>query len=1134
MIIENSGFESGLANWQVFNGTANLTSEAFAGANSLSLASSRAGIDQGFSVVAGETYTLSGYGKTTETAWSGFGVTFYDDQWTVLDKTSTRIIGDTWSEYSFDALAPEGSSRGILWAWKGGDTGTTELDELTVSGTTPTPPPPPPTNGELLSNPNFELNLTAWNTFTGSETTTADTFEGTAAIQLSENGSGISQAVSIIGGETYQLSGYGKYDGNLRSGLGIDFWTASWTKIEGYSTSINSTDWQLYTITQEAPASAAHATIWSWKGGTSGSTILDALSLQVVDTPPANQAPSINNNGGSSSASVTFEENNTGAIANIDATDADGESEGNGLTYSLEGPDISQISIDPNTGALSFNTAPDLTDPTDSNGDNQYEVDVIVTDSAGESDRQSLNITIIENSAIVQFTSDLFEVSENTGAARITVARTGNLGGSSLVNYEVEGGFALEGDDYTSVSGQLSFATGESQKSILVPITNDEGAEGDETFSIRVFDPNNASLGPLNTSIIKIVDDDGTLSSESLNILTASGLEAQRIAPTASIDGPTGLKIGPSGEVFVVEKTGQVERIVNGVKQSTPFLDITDEVYSVGISQGLAGFALDPNFATNGYIYALYTTSSPTGIRYGRLSRFTVSAADPTRIDPNSQKILIGETPETGFPDGGDIHLVGDLRFGNDGTLLASYGDAAGNGFTDTRTLNSQNLDNLGGAIVRVDPETGEGLSSNPFYTGNTSDNRSRIWAYGLRNPYRFEVGDDGSTNPTDGNPGTLYIGDVQRTRNEEINVARGGENFGWPYFEGNDVYQPGNPGIDATAPTVSFSRGESRSVIGGAIYQGDRYPERYQGRYFEADYSYGVIRSWRLDENDDPVDQTTIATGAQGITDLEYDPVTERIYFTTLVQSGSFPGQLYAIDIGPGGFLDDTEQVSVGSDGTVWKIDLNDRLEQRTENDWGTLPGALASVSIASESNVWGVNAGGNIYQWDGGSWTFINRTGIDVAVDEVSVGEDGAVWALGTNDSIWQWNGSNSWFRLPGALENVSVVTANNVWGNNASGLVWQWNGASWTQISTADIPTPVSEIDAGADGTIIALGTDDTIWQRDGDGWTQLPGRLEQVSVGNAGNIWGVNQQDEIYQYNGQQWTRVSSVDETVIPI
>ena len=735
----------------------------------------------------------------------------------------------------------------------------------------------------------------------------------------------------------------------------------------------------------------------------------------------------------------------------------------------------------------------------------------------------------------IQFSTDLFNISENIGLARITVSRTGDLSLSSLVNYEVEGGFALEGDDYTAVSGQLSFAPGESEKTILVPITNDRIAEGDETFSIRVFNPVRATLGTLNTSIIKIIDDDGTLSSENLDIRTVEGLEVQRIAGNTSFDGPTGLKIGPSGEVFVTEKAGQVERIVNGVKQSTPFLDITNEVYSVGISQGLAGFAIDPNFANNGYVYALYTTSAPTGERYGRLSRFTVSASDPSRIDPASQKILIGETLETGFPDGGDIHLVGDLKFGNDGTLLASYGDAATNGINDQRILNSQNLDNLAGAIIRIDPATGNGLRSNPFYTGNTLDNRSRIWAYGLRNPYRFEVGDDGSTNPADGNPGTLYIGDVQRSRNEEINVSRGGENFGWPYFEGDDVFRPGNPGIDAISPTVAFNRDESRSVIGGAIYQGDRYPERYQGRYFEADYIIGVIRTWRLDRNGNPVDRETIATGVRGITDLEYDPVTDRIYFTALVQRDNFPGQLYAIDLGEGGNINTTKQVSIGRDGTVWRIDDDKRVRQRIEDSWQSLGGRLESISVDTDSNVWGVN-NGSIFQWDGNDYTGISRTGINATIDEVSVGNDGTVWALGTNDTIWQWNGSDRWSRVQGKLENVDVVNANNVWGVNSAGRVWLWDGDSWSEISTDGITARVSEIGAGADGTVIALGTDDSIWQREGNSWSQIPegrsGGLETVSVGSAGNIWGVNEDNEIYQYNSRRWTKVSQFDPTVI--
>ena len=119
-MIENSGFESGLANWGVFNGTVNITLDAFAGSSAVSLESNRAGIDQGFNVLAGETYTLSGYGKTTDVAWSGLGITFYNNEWTVLDKTSTRISGEEWTEYTFDALAPEGATRGIVWAWKGG------------------------------------------------------------------------------------------------------------------------------------------------------------------------------------------------------------------------------------------------------------------------------------------------------------------------------------------------------------------------------------------------------------------------------------------------------------------------------------------------------------------------------------------------------------------------------------------------------------------------------------------------------------------------------------------------------------------------------------------------------------------------------------------------------------------------------------------------------------------------------------------------------------------------------------------------------------------------------------------------------------------------------------------------------
>ena len=590
MIIENSGFESGLAHWEVFNGIANLTSDAFAGDNAISLASNRAGIDQGFSVLPGETYTLSGYAKTTESIWNGFGVTFYDDSWTVLDKISTRITGDTWSEYSFDALAPAGSSRGVLWAWKGGDTGTTELDELTVSGSTPTPPSPSPTDGELLSNPDFENNLADWNTFRGSETVTADAFEGNSAIQLSENGSGISQSVGIVGGETYQLSGYGKYDGTFRSGLGIDFWDSSWTKIDGYSTSINSADWQLYEITQEAPANAAHATIWSWKGGNSGSTVLDALSLQSIAEPSVNQLPSITSNGGAASATLNIAENRT-SIINLDASDPDGETEGSGLTYSLEGPDISQISIDPNTGELSFNAAPDFESPSDADGDNQYDVDVVVSDSQGGQDTQALAINITDvNEGAFSLEVSTVTVDEGVPAIDLIVNRLGSTSGTASVDYATEGQTAIALQDFIPVEGTLTFGDGQDSMTIRIPIIDDAAVEEDETFAVQLSSPTNGTTLGTQRSVVVINDTDQALNAGTLTFTgpmfmtnEGAGTAQVRVARVGGTDGTVTVNYTTSDDYATAgaDYTATSGTLIfgNGVTEqfiTVPILDDTD------------------------------------------------------------------------------------------------------------------------------------------------------------------------------------------------------------------------------------------------------------------------------------------------------------------------------------------------------------------------------------------------------------------------------------------------------------------------------------------------------------------------------------------------------------------------------
>jgi len=294
-----------------------------------------------------------------------------------------------------------------------------------------------------------------------------------------------------------------------------------------------------------------------------------------------------------------------------------------------------------------------------------------------------------------------------------------------------------------------------------------------------------------------------------------------------------GITFDETGTMYVWEKEGKVWIVKDGEKLPTPLLDISNEVGNYG-DMGLLGFALDPNFSENGYIYCYYSVDNyhffnenepdfdPSQNQYftatsGRLSRFQASANSNYEIaDISSRKILIGKDLDDVIPILHNAHIGGSIIFGTDGTLLLSTGD--GSTWKDTYTGNgppygeeyvteglelgiidevqevgafrAQLIDNPNGKILRIDPETGAGLPSNPFYDeAIPTSSKSRIWALGFRNAYRMILRpNSGSENPADGIPGSLYIGDVGEAKWEELNIAnRPGMNFGWPHFEGID-----------------------------------------------------------------------------------------------------------------------------------------------------------------------------------------------------------------------------------------------------------------------------------------------------------------------------------------------------------
>jgi glucose/arabinose dehydrogenase len=312
--------------------------------------------------------------------------------------------------------------------------------------------------------------------------------------------------------------------------------------------------------------------------------------------------------------------------------------------------------------------------------------------------------------------------------------------------------------------------------------------------------------------------------------LASMRLELQAVvgglaAPVAVVSAGDG-----SGRLFVVEKGGTIRIVQNGVLLDTPFLDIRDRVGSSGSEQGLLGLAFHPDYASSGQFYVNYTDRRGNT----QVSRFTVTG-DPNQADPASEVSILS----LGQP--ASNHNGGNLAFGPDGYLYIGTGDG---GAAGDRYGNGQNLQTLLGAMLRLDVDGGSPYAippDNPF-VGNEAA-RGEIWAYGLRNPWRYSF--DRAT-------GDLYIADVGQNTYEEVDVqpadSHGGENYGWPIMEGLHCY-PANANCDRSGlvlPVAEYEHsGGYCSVTGGYVYRGSAFPF-FEGVYVFGDYCSGLIWGMR------------------------------------------------------------------------------------------------------------------------------------------------------------------------------------------------------------------------------------------------------------------------------------------------
>lgn len=311
-----------------------------------------------------------------------------------------------------------------------------------------------------------------------------------------------------------------------------------------------------------------------------------------------------------------------------------------------------------------------------------------------------------------------------------------------------------------------------------------------------------------------------------------TGIQVERVFPDLSFQEMTNL-VQPddaSDLMFVTEQRGVIYSFsANNSQQADVFLDITDRVNRGGNEEGLLGLVFGPDYQENGYFYVYYSAADPSR---SVVSRFSLDEEDTDVADPGSEVIIM----EVAQPFSN--HNAGQLAFGPDGYLYIGLGDG---GSAGDPLGNGQNLVTLLGSILRIDvsglsaPGDYEIPADNPFV--GTTGARGEIWAFGLRNPWRFSF---------DSETGLLWAGDVGQSSWEEIDIIAKGANYGWNIMEGSHCYSPAT-GCDQsglTLPIVEYDHSEGCSVTGGYVYRGDQTPS-LQGYYIYGDYCSGNI--WAL-----------------------------------------------------------------------------------------------------------------------------------------------------------------------------------------------------------------------------------------------------------------------------------------------
>ncbi len=555
-----------------------------------------------------------------------------------------------------------------------------------------------------------------------------------------------------------------------------------------------------------------------------------------------------------------------------------------------------------------------LSDPTFNCSSNQWcEREFVIDNTSGTN--SSGSITVIQNMDVFDYEQFdwvirlLNSVEDELDSDERLVAGTSNRApvldplGDQLIGVGTPFGLLLKASD--SDNDDVTFDAAE------LPI----GATLDPDTGIFQWTP--SELGSFPVTFFAVDSGEGKLRDAegivfSVTDLPPSDGTFSAVSIAGGFSGPTDIAVSPIDDtIFVAEKRGMVWLIQDGVRLTTPVVDIIDEVNNSG-DRGLLAIALNPDFQSVPYLYMFFAVDPVFGqpdepeqdATFGRLIRYQLAGSS---VIESSREILL-----EGMPFCGSSHSTGALKFGWDGMLYISVGDGGewayvDNGMTngpgdeqcemfgaeqDIGALRALSLGSLAGKILRVDPTTGLGLPDNPFFNGDPSSTESRIWAMGFRNPFRFIVSQDSRA----------YVADVGWGDFEEITAISAGESAGWPCWEGPEPqveYQedpitgPDCQSIDESsliAPLLSYHHTDAsyagfigNSASGLSFYHAASYPPEFQGGLFISDFAQGWIKVLHLDSEGE-LESVQEFLNVTGPVDLEVHPYTGNLIYASVI----------------------------------------------------------------------------------------------------------------------------------------------------------------------------------------------------------------------------------------------------------